>query len=97
MEFQKITHEEEKSFPAFNNHLEAREYFKQYYMDHFTYKNKKEKGGQEIFSYVLVLNAEAYRSGQEKLARFEMVDGTDFSASFQTIDIYEDGGIYIYR
>lgn len=61
MEFQKITYKEQKSFPAFKNHLEAREYFQQYYMDHFTYKNKKEKDGKEIFSYVLVLNEEAYR------------------------------------
>ncbi|WP_419884020.1 hypothetical protein ACN6MY_11420 [Peribacillus sp. B-H-3] len=95
MEFQKITYKEQKSFPAFKNHLEAREYFQQYYMDHFTYKNKKEKDGKEIFSYVLVLNEEAYRSGQEKLARFEIVHGTDFPSSFQTIEINEDGEIYI--
>jgi hypothetical protein len=95
MAHHKITIEEESEFPMFNSHQEAIEYFKTQYGDDFILKSSKEIDGETVYVYVLVVDREAFKSGQEKLARFEIVQGSEFTDSFQSIDISENGDIFI--
>ncbi|OMP68450.1 hypothetical protein [Domibacillus epiphyticus] len=95
MAHHKITEEEESNLPMFNNHQEASEYFKTQYGDDFILKSSKEIDGETVYVYVLVVDREAYKRGQEKLARFEIVQGTEFTDSFQSINISENGDIFI--
>jgi hypothetical protein len=92
---QKITIEDESHFPVFSNHEEASEFFKSQYGDDFILKSSKEIDGELVYIYVLVVDQEAFKSGQEKLARFEILEGSDFTNSFQSIGISENGDLFI--
>ncbi|RFU65470.1 hypothetical protein [Peribacillus glennii] len=94
MAAQKITKEEEIKLPVFNSHLDAVKHFKNKYGDDFVLKSQGEKNGEKIYIYVLLLDKEAFKEGQEKLARFEMVP-PEFTNSFQSIEIMENGDLRI--
>lgn len=94
MAVQKITKDEENILPVFNSHQDALIHFKNKYGDDFMLKSSGEKNGEKINIYVLILDREAFESGQKKLARFEMVP-PDFINSFQSIEIKENGDFHI--
>lgn len=95
MGIHKITPDEESKLPIFGSHEEAKEYFTTQYADAFVHKKTSELGGVAIYKYILIVDKEAYKTGQEKLARFEMMNGPDFMNSFQSIQITEDGEVEI--
>ena len=95
MEIHKITPDEESKLPIFGSHEEAKEFFTTQYGDSFVYKQTTDLGGVAIYKYILIVDQEAYKTGQEKLARFEMMNGPEFMNSFQSIQITEDGEVEI--
>ncbi|PLT34936.1 hypothetical protein [Bacillus sp. V5-8f] len=94
MTTKKITKEEEMKLPVFNSHLDAVNHFKKKFGEDFVLKSQGEKNGEKIYIYVLLLDREAFKTGQEKLARFEMVP-PEFTNSFQSIEIKENGDFRI--
>jgi len=95
MAIQKITPDEESRLPIFGSHEEASQFFTSQYGDAFVSKQNTELGGVTIYKYILIVDQEAYKTGQEKLARFEMMNGPEFMNSFQSIQITEDGEVEI--
>ncbi|WP_409299858.1 hypothetical protein [Peribacillus sp. SCS-155] len=92
---QKITIEEESTFPLFSSYEEASAFFIAKYGEDFILKSAQEIEGEKVYVYILVVDREAYEEGQKKLARFEIIKGTEFTDSFQSIGISENGDLFI--
>ncbi|OIK04559.1 hypothetical protein [Bacillus sp. MUM 13] len=94
---QRITEADDQELPAFENSEEASAYFKEKYGDDFILKSSKEINGEQIDVYVLVLDREAFRNGEEKWAKAhqEIIEESDFTSSFQSIGIGRNGEVYI--
>ncbi|WP_419880583.1 hypothetical protein ACN6MY_13080 [Peribacillus sp. B-H-3] len=94
---QRITETDDQELPAFESSEEASAYFKKKYGDDFILKSTKEINGEQIDIYVLVLDREAFRSGEEKWAKAhqEIIEESDFTSSFQSIGISSNGEVYI--
>lgn len=98
MSLRKITQEEEMNIPLFPSHEQAKDYFlAEYGSENFVYKMTKEGAGELLHTYTLIVDHDAYKAGQAKLARFEMITGPEFTDSFQTIQITESGKVFIIR
>jgi len=95
MKIKQISREEEANLPKFNNHDEARKYFKDLYGDMFQMKDSEIIDGRKIYFYHLILDHDAFMKGIKEMNDQGFSSGFDFLRSHQNVEILEDGGIHI--
>lgn len=84
----------EDNLPNFSSHEEAREYFKQKYGDAFIMTDSQEIGEKKVYFYRLILDPQTYKENNELLNKGN-IHGVEFLNSYQSIEMFEDGGIHI--
>ncbi|MCM3358665.1 hypothetical protein [Psychrobacillus sp. MER TA 171] len=86
---------DEDNLPNFLSHEEARGYFKQKYGDAFIMTDSQEIGGKKLYFYRLILDPQTYKENINELLNKGNIRGIEFLNSYQSIEIFEDGGIHI--
>lgn len=91
-----ISREDEKEIPSFDNHDEALSWFKNKYGSSFQLRHSEKINGQTCYFYYLILNEAEFRKGQQLLRMSEMLVTTrEYLGSHQSVEIFDDGTIYI--
>lgn len=90
-----ISREDEAKIPAFTDYTKARLWFKERYGNRFILVSTENFDHGKIYFYHLILDREKYDELQEKLRNHEMVAGTEYLFSYQSIEISEDGSIHV--
>ncbi|KHF40608.1 hypothetical protein [Halalkalibacter okhensis] len=83
------------NMPDFQNHDEARSWFKEQFGDRFLLKNSDEFEGERVYYYHLVKNPEVYHEYMEALSSSveHKITSMEPFQSYSTIEISEDGRI----
>ncbi len=91
-----ITREEEAKLPFFNDHKEAREWFKDIYGDRFIFTSSEWMDDQICYFFYLILDRNVFEAGQKEMeSKGIMTDAVKFMGSFQEIQIMEDESVHI--
>lgn len=86
-----ISRQEEAELPSFNNHQEAKDYFKDKYKERFVFTGVED----DIYFYSIIHDQAAYDKGQEEMRSGGFTTGMEFMASHQPVEISRDGSIHI--
>ncbi|MBU9720895.1 MULTISPECIES: hypothetical protein [Bacillaceae] len=81
--------------PDFENHDQAREWFKEQFHDCFSLKSTDETGGKKVYYYHIIKDVEAYQQYMDSFGRLgehEITNPETFE-SYSTVEISEDGEI----
>ncbi|MCH1627135.1 hypothetical protein [Fredinandcohnia quinoae] len=81
--------------PNFNNHEEAREWFKEQFDNKFLFRSINEDEGKKTFFYHIVKNPEVYNQYMRNFAspfEHEITNMKTFE-SYTTVEINEDGEV----
>ena len=89
-----ISEQEEAELPIFKSHEEARDYFEEKYGEKFVFEESSDTNDGFCFFYRLITEEEAYIRGVSELNATGTI-GIEFMDSYQSIQIMEDGSIYI--
>ncbi|RKD26480.1 hypothetical protein BEP19_16715 [Ammoniphilus oxalaticus] len=90
-----ISREDEDKIPKFNDHAEARAWFKERYGDNFEMVTSDLSEGGKVYFYHLVLDRLKYNEMQRKLREESNFIGTELMFSYQSVEIFENGRIHI--
>ncbi|WP_138417424.1 hypothetical protein [Aquibacillus sediminis] len=83
--------------PDFENHNQAREWFKDQFHDKFSLRSTDEKDGKKVFYYHIIKDPESYKRYMESFAKpvkHEITNWETFK-SYSTVEITEDGDIHL--
>lgn len=92
---QKLTRQWEASLPEFYSHKEAREYFKGIFGSRFAMQRTEYIDGVKWYFYHYIIDKETYLAEMKKLANGENSDATALLASYQPIEISEEGHVHV--
>ncbi|MDQ0253107.1 hypothetical protein J2S74_000479 [Evansella vedderi] len=89
-----ITHISDE-MPNFQNHVEARKWFKDQYGNRFSLRGTDIIEGKMVHYYHLIKDPEVYQNYMESFAKVEEHEITDPNTfeSYSTVEITEDGDI----
>lgn len=92
-----ISREEEVKIPEFNNHDEARQWFKAKYGDNFVLTDSEQIDDRKCYFYFLILDKAAFEAGQKELLEngYMVANAKQYMFSHQPIQIFDDGSIHI--
>ncbi|WP_010677559.1 hypothetical protein [Bacillus timonensis] len=85
------------NMPEFNNHMEARDWFKNQFPDRFFLRTHSDSEGKMTYFYHIVKDPETYQRYMESFASEEKREITEMSTfeSYTTVEISEDGDVSI--
>ncbi|MDL4842982.1 hypothetical protein [Aquibacillus rhizosphaerae] len=81
--------------PDFENHLQARDWFKEQFQDRFSLRNSDVNNGEKVYYYHLIKKPEMYQEYMDSFAKpvkHEITHMETFE-SYSTVEISEDGSV----
>lgn len=93
-----ISRQDENSFPAFNSHGEAADFFKEKFGSDFVFESSEYVGDMMCYFYAVVVDFAIYRKGRRLIANGQPVTGElglQFITSYQPVQIMENGNVHI--
>ena len=93
-----ISRQDERSFPAFNSHNEAADFFKENFGSDFVFEDSENIGDDICYFYSVVIDHAIYHKCRRILSEGQPVTGDlgmQFLKSYQSVQIMENGSVHV--